>query len=464
MPLDLPGLYWDEEKKRYFPISSKPAGAVSRPIPPSARNDNRQRPRPRPRTHGAESDSDTPPSKRHHAGSSARTSTTWDVWNGFRESALSLQRGRSKQYAYFALHSQEEFQFMRCCSKIRAQQLSDCKLDQASAPVSLGGLAVGLCTRGPPKDKKILVGDITGWLYSIETKDPEVAMPEFGVRSQVSATTAVTSLGPPGARLLVAREDMMETWIIRVLPPKICADVWCGEAHGRKATLGGRKAALYFPDAAERDEYTRIPRTSDVLAMCQQNEHITYLGMRNGIVDRWDSRESVGKTDLLVNMTAARPPSSSNWGLASASVDYLRVVHENALLVRTMRGDLETHDLRFIRGNTPLLQFCGHPQTVDTKLGITVDPGEDFLFAGATDRKLPIWSLRTGEPLPSPVCPANDMNIQPVRVMEIVEEDDGMYIWMARGGRVNRVLLGPRGLFFSVPEPDRSTDTILSSS
>jgi WD repeat-containing protein 21A len=33
MPPDLPGLYFDEEKKRYFPLSKKPAGASKSPTP-----------------------------------------------------------------------------------------------------------------------------------------------------------------------------------------------------------------------------------------------------------------------------------------------------------------------------------------------------------------------------------------------------------------------------------------------
>ena len=105
------------------------------------------------------------------------------------------------------------------------------------------------------------------------------------------------------------------------------------------------------------------------------------MGMRNGVVDRWDSREPGGKTDLVVNM-AERP---SPWKM-TPTIDYLRVVHGHKLLVRTMRGEvrvmypdferlmtlihgqLETHDLRFLRRNTPLLQFAGFSPSFDSKL------------------------------------------------------------------------------------------------
>ena len=63
--------------------------------------------------------------------------------------------------------------------------------------------------------------------------------------------------------------------------------------------------------------------------------------MRNGIIDRWDSRQPGGKTDTLINMSEkAAAQSGSNWGVATAAIDHVRVVHGHALLVRTMRGDV----------------------------------------------------------------------------------------------------------------------------
>ena len=59
------------------------------------------------------------------------------------------------------------------------------------------------------------------------------------------------------------------------------------------------------------------------------------MGMRNGVVDRWDTRQRGSKTDLIVNM-AERP---SSWKMAP-SIDYLRVVREHQLLIRTMRGEV----------------------------------------------------------------------------------------------------------------------------
>lgn len=44
MPRELPGLYWDEEKQRYFPISARPAGQVPQPRAPQARSNARAGP------------------------------------------------------------------------------------------------------------------------------------------------------------------------------------------------------------------------------------------------------------------------------------------------------------------------------------------------------------------------------------------------------------------------------------
>lgn len=109
MPRDLPGLYWDEDKKRYFPISSRPAGtAPQKPAPPnpsgSATHSGQQEHDPRKgtsdRRRGSRTDMQGSPSpKRHRAGNSEmKPSNTWSSLNSFSESTLGLQRRRCMQY------------------------------------------------------------------------------------------------------------------------------------------------------------------------------------------------------------------------------------------------------------------------------------------------------------------------------------------------------------------------------
>ncbi len=76
------------------------------------------------------------------------------------------------------------------------------------------------------------------------------------------------------------------------------------------------------------------------------------------------------------------------------------------------------------------------------------------MFAGGGDSRLRIWSLRTGQLLPThgaDVTVTLDGHIarptQPIRAMEIVEDDSNTYLWMARGSSLSKVDLGLRGLF-----------------
>ncbi|KAM5539448.1 hypothetical protein V8D89_006900 [Ganoderma adspersum] len=452
-PRDLPGLYWDDEKKRYFPLASRPAGTPSRPpapqqadvatLPPKQSRSNRRRPSPR-------TSSRSPPRKRRHGpkddkqeedhgldSEEAHTQSRnlWHSLNAFKQSPLGT-------YRRTCIH---DIQIAKL-SKPAANQRTD------AARVQFDGPVTALCAKN---NDKLLIGDATGWLYSVQTDDPDIGMREFGLRTQITSITRsgsvcmITSLGSP-ARLLITREDSIGLWVLRDIPPTVCSDVWCGQVRDRKAVVGGRKAAICFPDM-ERDGYVRLPRVSDVLALCQYSDDITLMGMRNGVVDRWDSREPGGKTDLVVNMVERLSP----WKM-TPTIDYLRVVHGHELLVRTMRGDLETHDLRFLRNNTPLLQFTGFSSSFDSKLGITVDPSEDFVFSGGGDKSLRIWSLRTGQALPARIEATESQVLDDqgmpkkmtyhIRALEIVESDSEVALWMAFGNRLDKVVLGPKGL------------------
>ena len=90
-----------------------------------------------------------------------------------------------------------------------------------------------------------------------------------------------------------------------------------------------------------------------------------------------------------------------------------------------------------------------------------MDPREDFLFSGGGDNLLRIWSLRTGEALPprdadtvlvspeSQVLGHTESSTRvtyPIRALEIIEDDTQIVLWMAFVNRLDRIVLGPRGL------------------
>lgn len=135
---------------------------------------------------------------------------------------------------------------------------------------------------------------------------------------------------------------------------------------------------------------------------------------------------------------------------------------------------LESHDLRFLRKNDPVLCFEGHIPSYESKLvsmstnfvppdfswfcpqGIAVDPDENFVFAGGGDCRLRIWSLSTGQRLPSRnenfLSVTLEGNVakpsQPIRAMEILEDSSRAWLWVAYNSVLNRIDLGPRGLLY----------------
>ncbi|KAE9394887.1 hypothetical protein BT96DRAFT_942824 [Gymnopus androsaceus JB14] len=58
----------------------------------------------------------------------------------------------------------------------------------------------------------------------------------------------------------------------------------------------------------------------------------------------------------------------------------LKLVKDSQLLVSQMNGELCTYDTRFPVEGTSTRTFNGHLNSVTQKLGVCVDPAEDFAF------------------------------------------------------------------------------------
>ena len=79
------------------------------------------------------------------------------------------------------------------------------------------------------------------------------------------------------------------------------------------------------------------------------------------------------------------------------------------------------------------------------------------MFSGGGDKSLRIWSLRTGQALPArnEVTESQVLDDQGmpkkmahhIRALEIVESDSEVALWVAFGNRLDKVVLGPKGLF-----------------
>ena len=105
------------------------------------------------------------------------------------------------------------------------------------------------------------------------------------------------------------------------------------------------------------------------------------MGMRNGIIDRWDWREASGKTDTIVNMSDAHDGDRGLVaGKGAASVDHLRIVHGHELLVRTMRGDVRIH--RVICAHRILLLTWPLSPAGDARFAVLEGPGTASAIEG----------------------------------------------------------------------------------
>ncbi|KZT67254.1 hypothetical protein DAEQUDRAFT_758259 [Daedalea quercina L-15889] len=447
MPKELPGLYWDEEKNRYFPLSMKPKPLVGHVSPRASRPSETSRLSP------MEDGSSGPSRKRRRIEGGTPTIAALEKLRS--SSGTSPRKGR-------VLHD------------IFASSLS-LTCGGAAYPVAHPGHITSICA----VDKldsvydscSVMVGDNKGWLYSLlHNDDPNDAVnrqPELNIGSSVSAICAwgtrrvAASFGWP-CKIFIRDIQPVERWTILSMPDVVCYDVVSADLQDRKLALGGGGRGILVPDIDVGTALQVLPTDSDVLTIALDN-HLLYMGLRNGFITRFDTRLSTKNCETIFNQRFRR---SSN------SVTHVSLIHENSLLVSTVRGDLETHDLRFMREAEPLLKLSGHVNSSAICLketrtqkslspqGLAVDPAVDFVFAAGQDRRIRGWSLRTGKRIPAePIssraaishwheAPSEQTRLfdvlfdEPVVAMQVTTSDTGPCLWAASGGDLYRTPLG----------------------
>ncbi|KAH9851681.1 hypothetical protein C2E23DRAFT_732503 [Lenzites betulinus] len=442
MPRDLPGMYWDEEKKRYFPLSSKPArGPTATAVSAQQTVQTARIPPQQSRKRKAGSLVSEPPifHERSTPSASAEGVHFWRNLNALREGPLNDQRRRcmhNMQIAHMFSHSNRP--------------------TPPDRGIDIGESVSALCSRtDDPDDSGMFIGGGTGWLYIMDGEDPDRRWREFCLRSQITSITRsesitlVTSLGSPVSALVTTRAQRIGSWLLREFPPNICSDAWSGHIYDRTIVVGGKRGAVCFRDA-EHDNYVRLHCESDVFSTRLQNENLLYLGMRNGTIGRWDLRQPQAASDTIVRMSEKRERTGGT------PVQHLRIVNHDGLLVETMRGDLEIHDLRFLRSATPSLEFKGHVSSYQHRLGLAIDPAESFLFMGGGDSRLRAWSFRTGHSLVNDVAegdkgsqsepgPFDVIYPHPITALDIIAKRK-THLWAASQTNLHRVELGPNGI------------------
>ncbi|KAF8073882.1 hypothetical protein FPV67DRAFT_1560201 [Lyophyllum atratum] len=406
MPAELPGLYWDEERNRYFPLSSKPK--TPQPPKPQAKDDRL-------------------------AGSLKRKRQT-SLWN-------STELLRTTCYP---LRSD-----ILCSHYANTSRLSESK-------VPVFGRIKAFCSTTLDGQIHRFIGDSRGWLYTSTPLDTVAAgrdlwctdlnlQPEAEVRKAVlfviyanfadiiqissicvSGARCIATCSGPSAKISV--QDLNVTGRTSLLSLNAVHDIWSSHLQDSALVLGVEKRAVYLPDIDTSMSIQHLQTHSDVFSVWQHGYNI-YTGCRNGTIMRFDKR--LGKhgdklyTDRLRNQQRT-------------SVVHLETLGDSQLLTSHMNGDLMTFDLRFTRQQTPLVSYEGHTNTYTRKLGIALDPKQEFLFAAGEDQRIRGWSVSTGLPL-LPLSLASAASEQRhtfsaafpgvIETMQVTAEQDGLCLW-----------------------------------
>jgi len=250
-------------------------------------------------------------------------------------------------------------------------------------------------------------------------------------------------------------QDLSTSNTFILSPPKTTVhDIWTSHLRGRSLAIGAGKRAIFLKDIDTTASLNVLDTQSDVFAV-EQQENLVYTGARNGSIARFDMRlDDLRGQKLLDDVFMKQANSVTN----------LNIVRDWQLVVANINGGLGIYDLRFARGSTPLLTFAGHVNSYTTKLALTVDPSEDFLFAAGQDRRIRAWSLQSGQALDPPTSqcslpPSSSTSThdptttnpfcteftEPVVAMQVTNEREGMCLWAASDHDLFKYHLGQQG-------------------
>ncbi|KAF5382476.1 hypothetical protein D9615_003020 [Tricholomella constricta] len=421
MPADLPGFYWDDERNRYFPLSSKPKA----PTAPQSGQDSKT------------GDCSASPAR-----SLKRKRTS--LWSAIELSRTTCYPHRRQK----ALHE------ILCSQYANTSRATPLKV-----PV-FGRIKV-FCSTTLDGQTRRFIGDSRGWLYtpaSLATlstgRDLWCAdlnlQPESEISSIcVSGARCVATCFGPSAKISV--QDLNLTGRTSLLSLNTVHDIWSSHLQDIALVLGVNKKAVYLPDIDLSTSIQNLETHSDVFSVWQ-HENVIYTGCRNGTIMRFDKRLGKHGQKLFNDRFLSHQRSS---------VLHLETLKNSQLLTSHMNGDLMTFDLRFTRQASPVVQFAGHNNTYTQRLGIALDLNQEFLFAAGEDNRIRGWSVLTGLPLlpsSSSFSPAPSSSNKPndrrnpcatvfpgiVETMQVTEEPEGVCLWAACDQMLYQFYLGQR--------------------
>ncbi|KAJ3878688.1 hypothetical protein F5051DRAFT_372419 [Lentinula edodes] len=365
MPKDLPGFYFDTQKNRYFPLSSRPSTSSQNTLSSSKRS-------------GSSVEVDPP--------------TTPRVISHHTRSAQSLnQRLLSSPVPHCRPLVNHDIQ----CTRVASTSRFD-----FSQTASFGDITEFCSATSDNGSTRRYIGDNKGWLYTCSTYmwPAEINLHSHSQVSSIKISgqkCVATCFGPVTK---VAVQDLHVSGRTTLITLNQVHDVRVSHLQDNALILGAKGKAVYIPniDISGSVQHLSNPQNSDVFAL-DRDENLIYTGLRNGSIIRHDLRVSSNKHDGQLLFHSRFTPSKKS--TSPSPVLYLKLVKDSQLLVSRMNGELCTYDTRFPVHSTPSQIFTGHRNSVTQKLGICIDPMHEFLFAAGEDRCIRGWSLRTGKAL-----------------------------------------------------------------
>ncbi|KAJ3509468.1 hypothetical protein NLJ89_g5207 [Agrocybe chaxingu] len=425
MPAELPGFYWDEARNRYFPLSSRP----KQPQPPPVAVVKRINPTPE-----------------NEIGLSRKRKRAYDPWDA-NESRRSAFSDRIR---------------LRNSHEILCSQYASTSRMTPTRVHPIGSITAFCMTKVGGHDWQF-IGDDRGWLYS-ERKHLPNEPPRFNLHSTINlqASSTISSICVSGsycvascfgaARLSVQDLNIAERTYLMTFNTVV--DIRASHLQQKELVLGTSKRIIYIPDIDIATTFRSLRTNSDVFSVIQR-DHLIYAGLRNGTLERYDTRVPDPKPVKLFE---------GRFGKSGRSpLLHINVLRENELLLSQMNGDISTFDLRFSPTSstvTPIQIFEGHVNNYRPDLGIAIDQEHDLLFAAGAENRIRGWSLRTGAPFSPPPPPATpcspDQPDNPfthtfpsqVCALQVTEEGgkSGTCLWASCDKDLYQFHLGQRGI------------------
>ncbi|KAJ3867721.1 hypothetical protein EV359DRAFT_33831 [Lentinula novae-zelandiae] len=361
MPKDLPGFYFDTQKNRYFPLSSRPSTSPQSTLSSPKRS-------------GSSVEVDPPNTPRvisHHT----------------RSAQTLNQRLLSSPFS----------------SDIQCTRIASTSRFDFSQTASFGDITEFCSATSDNGSTRRYIGDNKGWLYTCSVAQTYMWPAEINLHShsqvssiKISGQKCVATCFGPVTK--VAVQDLHVSGRTTLITLNQVHDVRVSHLQDNALILGAKGKAVYMPniDISGSVQHLSNPQNSDVFAL-DRDENLIYTGLRNGSITRHDLRVSSNKHDGQLLFHSRFTPSKNS--TSPSPVLYLKLVKDSQLLVSQMNGELCTYDTRFPVHSTPSQIFTGHRNSVTQKLGICIDPLHEFLFAAGEDRCIRGWSLRTGKAL-----------------------------------------------------------------